>query len=79
MPKESETRGLNDGRKWWLVGNATDVGISDKVMDRMSRILRRHNWPTALILVNSPAFRSIKHYWEYEDPVQMEFSLVHYP
>jgi len=29
MPQESETTGLNDGWKWWLVGNATDVGISD--------------------------------------------------
>jgi len=32
MPKESETTGLNDGRKWWLVGNAMDVGISGKVV-----------------------------------------------
>jgi len=32
MPKESETTGRNDGWKWWLVGNATDVGISDKVV-----------------------------------------------
>ena len=32
MPKESETTGLNDGCKWWLVGNATDVGVSDKVV-----------------------------------------------
>ena len=32
IPKESETTGLNDGWKWWLVGNATDVGISDKVV-----------------------------------------------
>jgi len=32
MPKESETTGLNDGRKWWLVGIVTDVGISDKVV-----------------------------------------------
>jgi len=29
MSKESETTGLSDGRKWWLAGNATDVGISD--------------------------------------------------
>ena len=29
MPRESETTGLNDGWKWWLVGNAMDVGISD--------------------------------------------------
>jgi len=29
MPQESETTGLNDGWKWWLVGNASDVGISD--------------------------------------------------
>jgi len=29
MPKENETTGLNDGRKWWLVSNAMDVGISD--------------------------------------------------
>jgi len=32
MPKENETTGLNDGRKWWLVSNAMDVGISDKVV-----------------------------------------------
>ena len=32
MPKESQTMGLNDGWKWWLVGNATNVGISDKVV-----------------------------------------------
>jgi len=31
MPKDSETTGLNDGWKWWLVGSATDVSISDKV------------------------------------------------
>ena len=24
MPKESETTGLDDGRKWWLVGNAEE-------------------------------------------------------
>ena len=32
MPKESETTGLNDGWKWWLVSNATVVGICDKVV-----------------------------------------------
>jgi len=32
MPKESETTGLDDGWKRWLVGNATDLGISDKVV-----------------------------------------------
>jgi len=32
MPKEGETTGRNDERKWWLVGSATDVGISDKVV-----------------------------------------------
>jgi len=32
MPKESEMTGLNNGQKWWLVSNAMDVGISDKVV-----------------------------------------------
>jgi len=34
MRKESEMTGLNDRRKWWLIGrpNVTDVGISDKVV-----------------------------------------------
>jgi len=32
MPKENEPTGLNDGRNLWLVGNATDVGISDNVV-----------------------------------------------
>jgi len=31
MPRESEMTGLDDGWKWWLVGNALDVGISHKV------------------------------------------------
>ena len=35
--------------------------------------------PLYICLVNCPAFRFIKHYREYEDPVQMEFGLVHYP
>jgi len=29
---QSETIGLSDGWKWWLVANATDVGISEKVV-----------------------------------------------
>jgi len=32
VPEESETTGLNDGLKWWLVGNAMDVSIPDKVV-----------------------------------------------
>jgi len=32
MPKESETMRLNNGWKWWLASNVTDVGISDKVV-----------------------------------------------
>jgi len=32
MPKVGKTTGHNDGRKWWLVGTATDVGICDKVV-----------------------------------------------
>ena len=32
MTKESEMTGLCNGRKWWLVGNAMDVSISDKVV-----------------------------------------------
>ena len=49
-PKESETMGLSDGWKWWLVSNATDVGISDKVVPtKMSTILRKQHWPTASV------------------------------
>jgi len=29
---QRQMAGLNDGWKWWLVGNATDVSISDKVV-----------------------------------------------
>jgi len=32
LPKESETMGLSDGWKWWLIGDATGVGISDKIV-----------------------------------------------
>jgi len=35
--------------------------------------------PLCIRLVNCPAFRSIKHYRECENPVLMEFSLVCYP
>jgi len=31
-PKVSEMTGLHNGLKWWLVSNATNVGISDKVV-----------------------------------------------
>jgi len=69
MPKESETTGLNDGRKWWLVGNATDVGISDKVVpanvqDSLPAPLVHCINPLYIRLVNCPAFISIKHYRE---------------
>jgi len=30
IPKESETTGLNDGWKWWLVGNATESAFLTK-------------------------------------------------
>jgi len=38
----------------------------------MSRILRRHHCihPLYIRLVDSPAFRSIKHYQEYKNPVK---------
>ena len=57
LHKESETTGLNDGRKWRLVGNATDVGISDKVVPTGAAMKQNTNgystscdnsqWPSA--------------------------------
>jgi len=84
MPKQSETMGLNDGWKWWLVGNATVVIISDKVVpanvhdSSLTPLVQCINL-LYICLVNCPAFQSLKPYREYEDPVQMEFGLVPYP
>jgi len=69
---------IHDGWKWWLVANATDVGISEKVVPANIQ----DSWqapsvhcinPLYICLVNCPAFRLIKHYQEHEDPVQVEF------
>ena len=62
----------------WLVMRRMSAFLT-KSCQRVSRIFRRHRWSTASFrLVNCPAFRSTKHYREYEDPVQMDLGLVLY-
>ena len=62
----------------WLVMRRISAFLT-KSCQRMSRILRIQAPlvhcmnPLYIRLVNCPAFRSVKHYRQYEDPVLMEF------
>ena len=77
-PKVSERTGLHDGEiGGWLVMRRMSAFLT-KSCRQMSTILCRHHWSTATIRCIYTLFRSIQHYREYEDLVQMKIGLVHY-